>query len=74
MNKQQVEIAVGTGLELLGDKSEVALPARMIDGAFLLKQLLMAIGSGQLALTPAVQQEPPRPTPPMKSVTPKKGK
>lgn len=67
MNKQQIELAVGTGLELLGDKSELIIPVRLNDGVFLLKQLLMAIGNGSLGLTPTVQPpvtpEPPPATP-----------
>ena len=50
MNKQQIELAVGTGLELFGDKSELPIPARMNDGVFLLKQLLLMIGNGQISL------------------------
>ena len=60
MNKQQVELAIGSGLELLGDKSEVAIPTRLNDGIFFLKQLLHLIASGQMGLQPTVQtQEPP---------------
>jgi hypothetical protein len=60
MNKQQIEIAIGTGLELLGDKSDLPIPARLTDGTFLLKQLLLAIGNGSLGLTPT-QPTPPAP-------------
>lgn len=62
MNKQQVETALGAGLELLGDKSELAIPVRLNDGVFMLKQLLMAIANGQLGLTP-VNPTPPELTP-----------
>ncbi len=58
MNKQQVELAVGAGLELLGEKSEVIIPVRLNDGAFFLKQLLMLIASGQMGLQPTVQTDP----------------
>lgn len=61
MNKQQVEIALAAGLELLGEKSEIAVPVRLNDGVFMLKQLLMAIANGQLGLTPVTQ--PPEVTP-----------
>ena len=63
MNQQQVELAVGAGLELLSDSSEVSIPAKLNDGVFLLKQLLLAIGQGQIGLTPVVQQDPPEVTP-----------
>ncbi len=59
MNKQQVEIAVGAGLELLGDKSEITIPVKLNDGVFLLKQLLMLLVQGQLGLTPTVQTDQP---------------
>ncbi len=59
MNKQQVETAVGAGLELLGDKSDVVIPTALNDGIFFLKQLLMLIASGQLGLRPTVQKPPP---------------
>lgn len=58
MTKQQVEIAVGTGLEVLGEKSEIVVPVRLNDGVFLLKQLLLAIANGQYGLTPLVQTPP----------------
>ncbi len=58
MNKQQVETAVGAGLELLGDESEITIPTKLNDGIFFLKQLLMLIGSGQMALQPTVQTPP----------------
>jgi len=58
MNKQQIEVAVGAGLELLGEKSEVSIPAKLNDGVFLLKQLLIAIAQGQIGLTPTMQGKP----------------
>lgn len=63
MNKEQVEIAIKTGLELLGDESEVQVPMKMNDGVFLLKQLLLAIANGQLGLTPTAPPKPPEITP-----------
>lgn len=59
MNKEQVEIALGAGLELLGEKSEIVIPVKLNDGVFMLKQLLLAIANGQLGLTPVTQPEPP---------------
>lgn len=66
MNKQQIEIAVGAGLELLGEKSELSIPVKLNDGVFLLKQFLLGIANGQLGIAPAMQKEddvPPK-TPP----------
>ena len=62
LNKQQIEIAIGAGLELLGDKSEVIIPVKLNDGVFLLKQLLMGIAQGQVGLaTTEALDEPPKP-------------
>lgn len=70
MNKEQVQLAVSAGLELLGDKSEVVIPVKLNDGVFLLKQLLMLIAQGQMGLQPTVQEDnrdttraPPDPQP-----------
>ena len=68
MNKQQVESAVNTGMELLGPKSEIPVPVRLHDGIANLKQLLFLIASGQLALAPTTQEAPPGDPPP--AVTP----
>ena len=64
MNKQQVEMAVGSGLELLGEKSEIVIPVKLNDGVFLLKQLLMSIANGTIGLTPTTQQDTPPGDPP----------
>ena len=64
MNKQQVEMAIGAGLELLGEKSEVVVPIKLNDGIFLLKQLLMSIANGTIGLTPTTQQDTPPGDPP----------
>jgi len=66
MNKAQVEIAISTGLEILGEKSEITIPVKHNDGVFLLKQLMMAIAQGQLGLTPTTVQAPPAPEDPKK--------
>lgn len=58
MNRQEVETAVSTGLELLSNKSEVVIPIRLNDGVFYLKRLLRLIAAGEMALLPAVQSEP----------------
>ena len=74
MDKQQVEMAIGAGLELLGDKSDVTIPVRLNDGIFLLKQLLHLIGSGQMALQPAMQNREPPPIDPPQTGLPNKEK
>ena len=64
MNKDQVSMAVRAGMELLGPESEVAIPAKLNDGIFLLKMLLSGIGAGQIALAPNTDQKPPVVPPP----------
>lgn len=59
LNREQVGMAIQAGLELLGPESDVAIPAKLNDGVFLLKQLLGGIAQGKIALSPAVEQEPP---------------
>lgn len=62
ITKEQVEVAVESGLELLGPNSEIAVPVELIDGVFFLKLLLSGIAAGRIALSPTVHQEPPTPT------------
>ena len=62
MNKEQVELAVNTGLELLGPKSEIAIPVKLNDGVFLLKQLLVGIAQGQIGLG-STMEDKPKPAP-----------
>lgn len=59
MNREQVAIAVTTGLTLLGPESKLELPASQLDGIFMLKALLNGIASGQIALQPGVQKNVP---------------
>lgn len=64
MNKEQVAIAVQAGLELLGPESNTPIPARLNDGVFMLKQLLVGIAQGQIALAPGqAATEPPATAP-----------
>lgn len=67
MNKQQVELAVGTGIQLFGNESEIVIPIKHNDGVFLLKQLLNAIATGQLALQPTAPQLPEGIEPPVEA-------
>ena len=59
LNREQVGMAIQAGLELLGPESDVAIPAKLNDGVFLLKQLMGGIAQGKIALSPSIQQEPP---------------
>lgn len=58
LNREQVGMAIHAGMELLGPESDVAIPAKLNDGVFLLKQLLGGIAQGKIALSPAVEQAP----------------
>lgn len=60
-NKENVSLAVSAGLELLGEGSEIDIPARLNDGVFVLKQLLLAVGKGEIALGTAVSTDSPAP-------------
>jgi hypothetical protein len=59
MNKEQIAAAVQAGLELLGPESNTPIPARLNDGIFILKQLLVGIAQGQIALAPGQASEQP---------------
>lgn len=62
MNQQQLQLAVNTGLELLGPKSGLSLPVSLNDGVFFLKQLLLELASGKLGVSPVLQRDiaPPK--------------
>ena len=74
MNKEQVELSVKAGLELLGPESDISIPAKLNDGIFLLKQLLALIAQGQMGLQPVVQQPPSGDAPPKQPGTPDEDK
>lgn len=57
MNRQQIALAIQAGMELLSDKSDIAIPARLLDGASLLKLLLRGIAQGEVSIAPVLQQE-----------------
>ena len=58
LGKDEIELAINAGLELLGPESEVVVPVKLNDGVFLLKQLLMSIAAGRIGLTPTTQTDP----------------
>lgn len=64
MSKEQVQMAVQSGLELLGPESEVKVPTKLNDGVFFLKGLLAGIAQGRISLSTAVQEEAPQAPPP----------
>ncbi len=75
LTKQQVEVGIAAGLAITDPESGINVPMKhsVNGGVSVLRQLLLAIGSGQLALTPTMQQDAP-PSPPQtgKTTPPKK--
>ncbi|KKL16930.1 hypothetical protein LCGC14_2490660 [marine sediment metagenome] len=67
LTKEQVEIALAAGLSLTNPESDLLEVFRKhAAGVMILRQLLMGIGSGEIALSPATQLDPAAPpgTPP----------
>ena len=58
LTREQVAAAVQSGLEVLGENSEVSIPAKHVVGVYFLKQLLNEIGTGKVALAPVVFEKP----------------
>lgn len=53
MTRDQVVLAINAGLELLSPDSEINIPAKHLEGAFLLKLLLAGMSRGEVAVAPA---------------------
>ena len=53
--QDQIKLAVKTGISLLGSDSNIAIPAKHIAGAHYLRQLLLKIADGQIALAPTME-------------------
>jgi len=70
MNKQQVELAVNAGLELLGPESDVAVPVKLNEGIFFLRAMLTGIATGNIGLAPTTQPVDPGAEPPPGAQTP----
>lgn len=63
--KEQVEIALQAGLSLTNPESDLLEVFRKhAAGVMILRQLLMGIGSGEIALSPATQPDPDAALPP----------
>ena len=60
MTQETVSLAVTTGLELLGSNSDITIPAKHLDGVFLLKQLLGSIMKGEIGLAPTMGEDAPK--------------
>ena len=62
MNKEQIELGLRTGLDLLGPESDVKFAMRQVDGVVMLRQFLIGVLQGHLHIVvnpqAAVQGEP----------------
>lgn len=63
LNKQQLDAAVDHGIRLLSGQVEGA-SVPYSDNVFFLKQLLITLATGQLALVPPMRREKPPVAPP----------
>lgn len=72
ITKEQVEVGLAAGLALTDPESGINVPIKhaVNGGISILRQLLIAIGSGQLALTPTMQEAPKTPPPGSKGPVP----
>lgn len=64
MNSQQIQLAVSTGLKVLGPKSEAMIPVKDLDGVMALRQLLAEIATGRIQLSAVQAQANTGSTPP----------
>ncbi len=60
MNKEAIEKSLDHGIKLLSNQIEGAV-IPYDDNVFILKQFLIQLATGQLAIAPAMQQEPGEP-------------
>ena len=58
MDKPQIELAVGTGLNVFGPESELQIPVAQNEGIFYLRMLLTGIATGQIILAPGTVAPP----------------
>ncbi len=58
LTNEVLEKAVRAGLDLLGPESDIAIPAKMNDGIFMLRQILGKIAAGEIMLVPSTTKEP----------------
>ncbi len=64
LTKEQVTAGIAAGLALTDPNGDVKVPMKFCAGTLVLRELLLSLGSGNLALVPTVQQNPPPATPP----------
>lgn len=61
MNKEQIQLALAAGLALTDPGTDLLDVFRKhAGGIIMLRQLLIGIGSGQVTLATATQEEPPK--------------
>ncbi len=67
LTKEQVTAGIAAGLALTDPDGDVQVPMKFCAGTLVLRELLLMLGSGQLALVPTVQPQ----TPPAAGADPK---
>lgn len=71
LTKEQVQAGIAAGLALTDPDGDVQVPMKFCAGTLVLRELLLSLGSGNLALVPTMQQNAPPPAVPTKP-TPRK--
>ncbi len=67
LTKEQVQAGIAAGLVMTDPNSDVSVPMKHCAGVLILRELLLSLGGGQLALVSALQQKlPPAKKPPRK--------
>lgn len=59
LTKEQVTAGIAAGLALTDPASDVKVPMQFCAGTLVLRELLLSLGGGRLALVPTVQAQPP---------------
>jgi len=59
LTREQVTAGIAAGLALTNPEGDVQIPMKYCAGALVLREILINLGNGSLALIPAMQQKPP---------------
>lgn len=75
MNKEQIELGLRTGLELIGPNSDLKLTMKQLDGVVMLRHFLSSIMQGHLHIVvnpnAGLQEQPQAPAEPVPEPKPK---
>ncbi len=72
LTKEQVTAGIAAGLALTDPASDVQVPMKFLAGTLVLRELLLMLGGGKLALVPTVQPQPAAGADPIAPVQQKK--